>query len=50
MKAKIPTCHDAELMGDAIFAFTGAGCYKDIVEASEKLCTFEGLMQGAFLA
>ncbi len=49
MKAKIPLCHDAELMGDAVFAFTGAGCYKNIVEASEKLCRFEGLMQGAFL-
>jgi hypothetical protein len=33
-----------------VFAFTGAGVYKDILEASEKLCKFEGLMQGAFLA
>ena len=50
MKANIPVCHDAELMGDAVFAFTGAGVYKDILEASGKLCKFEGLMQGAFLA
>lgn len=51
MKARIPECHDAELIGDAVFAFTGAGCYRDIQEASETICRFDGdLLQGAFLA
>lgn len=51
MKAQIPECHDAELIGDAVFAFMGSGDYKTMEEACDKICRFNGeLLQGAFLA
>jgi len=34
----VPECSDSELIGDAVFAFTGMGLYKDFVEASETIC------------
>lgn len=43
MKAVVPECHDAELIGDAVFAFVGSGTYSSIQEAAEKLCQFKGL-------
>lgn len=35
---EIPSCKDAELLGDAVFAFTGLGKFKSIQEAANKLC------------
>ncbi len=34
----VPRCTDAELIGDAVFAFTGMGLYPDFITASETLC------------
>lgn len=38
---EIPSCKDAELVGDAIFAFTGLGKFKSIQEAADNLCRSE---------
>ncbi len=35
---EIPSCKDAELVGDAVFAFTGLGKFKSIQEAADNLC------------
>lgn len=36
---EIPSCKDAELLGDAVFAFTGLEKFKSIQEAADKLCS-----------
>ena len=41
MSAKIPAFQDAELIGDAAFAYTGMGIFPDLQSASKKLCRFK---------
>lgn len=38
IRINLPSCTDAELIGDAVFAFTGMGVYKSIAEAASALC------------
>ena len=38
MQIDVPECTDAELLGDAVFAFKGAGVYGSIQEACSKMC------------
>ena len=38
MKIEVPECADAELMGDAVLAFKGAGLYSSVTEGAEKMC------------
>ena len=38
IRINLPSCTDAELIGDAVFAFTGMGVYKSITEAASALC------------
>ncbi len=41
IKIQVLSCKDAELIGDAIFAFTGMGLYSSITEASKALCKIQ---------
>ena len=38
LELHVPLCTDAELIGDAIFAFCGIKTFKNIKEAAQKLC------------
>ena len=38
IKVTLPSCADAELLGDAVFALTGMGEYKSILDAAAALC------------
>ena len=38
IKIAVPKCNDAELIGDAIFAFTGMGLYHSYEDAARVLC------------
>ncbi len=38
MKLLLPECSDAELLGDAVFAFCGLGDFKNFSQAAESLC------------
>jgi sugar (pentulose or hexulose) kinase len=38
IKVTLPSCNDAELLGDAVFALTGMGEYKSILDAAAALC------------
>ena len=35
----VPACSDAELLGDAVFAFTGMGLFPSVAEGASALCS-----------
>ena len=45
MKILVPECHDAELIGDAVFAFTGMGIFTSITEGAQKMCRIQTIIE-----
>jgi sugar (pentulose or hexulose) kinase len=39
MTIAVPECSDAELLGDAVFAFTGMGLFSSVQEGARRLCS-----------
>lgn len=45
MKINIPLCEDAELIGNAIFAFTALGFFNSIKEGADSICKIENVIE-----
>lgn len=45
MKILVPECHDAELIVDAVFAFTGMGIFTSITEGAQKMCRIQSIIE-----
>lgn len=45
MNILVPECHDAELIGDAVFAFTGMNVFSSIKNGAETLCKIRKIIQ-----